>query len=65
MRHDHGNTIDRLARLLDDEASGRPFAPSEVIDLAHEVSRLIPEIAPPMGSLISRMKARQARMLAA
>ncbi|CAA7613920.1 hypothetical protein [Magnetospirillum sp. SS-4] len=65
MRQDEAGTIDRLAMLLDDEASGRPFDPLEAIRLAQDVSRIIPEIAPFMSSLIGRMKSRHARMAAA
>ncbi|OAN43968.1 hypothetical protein A6A04_08785 [Paramagnetospirillum marisnigri] len=63
--HDSGSAIDRLASLLDEEAVGRPIDPDEVIRLAQEVSRIVPEITPFMHRVIHRMKAKQSRIRAA
>lgn len=65
MDQDTGNAIDRLSSLLDDEAVGRPFDPTEAIALAEDVARTVPELASFMGRVIRRMKSRQARVVAA
>ncbi len=65
MYLDNGSAIDRLAMLLDDEALGRSLDEGEVISLARDVTRIVPELSSFMMRVIDRMKARQARIQAA